>query len=106
MVENLSMPDLLKDVILIYFFCRALPLFFSGIAIFTAEHTEIFIYLQIIILSMKSILKCPKCNQEFEYSWIPGGSLSSIRLGKKRYMRCPKCHKFSLFNVGDTRINE
>jgi len=29
MVENLSMPDLLKDVILIYFFCRALPIFFS-----------------------------------------------------------------------------
>jgi len=76
MVENLSMPDLLKDVILIYYFCRAQQLFFSGIAIFTAEHTEIFIYLQIIILSMKSILNCPKS------------------------------HKFSLFNVGDTRIQE
>ena len=40
MVENLSMPDLLKDVISIYFFCRALPIFFREIAIFTAEHAE------------------------------------------------------------------
>jgi uncharacterized C2H2 Zn-finger protein len=55
---------------------------------------------------MKSKLKCPKCGYEFEYEWIPGASVTSIKLGKKRYMRCPKCHKFSLFNVSDTRIQE
>ena len=31
---------------------------------------------------------------------------TSIRWGKKRYMRCPKCHKWSWFNVWDTRIGK
>lgn len=55
---------------------------------------------------MKSKLKCPKCDHEFVYEWIPGASLTSIRIGKSRYMKCPNCHKRSLFNVWDTRIEE
>jgi predicted nucleic-acid-binding Zn-ribbon protein len=52
---------------------------------------------------MRSKLKCPKCNQEFEYSWIPMVSFLSIRWGKKRYMRCPKCHSFSWFLIYGTQ---
>ncbi|MEA2053263.1 MAG: hypothetical protein U9O90_10700 [Euryarchaeota archaeon] len=55
---------------------------------------------------MKSKLKCPKCGYEFEYKWIPGASVTSIKLGKKRYMRCPECRKFSLFNIVDTKISD
>lgn len=55
---------------------------------------------------MKSKLKCPKCGYEFEYKWIPLASLTSIRWGKKRYMRCPNCHKWSWFNIWDTRIKD
>jgi len=55
---------------------------------------------------MKSKLKCPKCGYEFEYEWIPLASITSIRWGKKRYMRCPKCHKWSWFNIWDTRISD
>ena len=51
-----------------------------------------------------SALTCSKCNQSFEYKWIPGGSFSAIRLGKNRYLKCPLCGKWSNFNVVDTRI--
>ena len=70
-----------------------------------SENYDIFIAITFIIIIMKSKLKCPKCGYEFEYKWIPLASLTSISLGKKRYMRCPKCHKWSWFNVWDTRIS-
>ncbi len=54
---------------------------------------------------MKSKLKCPKCGYEFLYKWIPFASFTSIRWGKKRYIQCPKCHKWSWFNILDTRIS-
>jgi DNA-directed RNA polymerase subunit RPC12/RpoP len=50
-------------------------------------------------------LKCKKCGAEFDYAYLPGGSLTSIRLGKSRYMRCPNCKKWSLFNIVDTRVD-
>ena len=52
-----------------------------------------------------SHLKCTKCNSEFDYAWIPGGSLTSVRLGKSRLIRCPVCKKWSLFNIWDTRVD-
>ena len=56
-------------------------------------------------LHRTSKLVCPKCHQAFIYDWIPGGSFTAVRLGNNnRYMRCPKCHKWSLFDVGSTRI--
>ena len=54
---------------------------------------------------MRSRLRCPRCNYEFEYRWIPLASFTSIRFGKKRYIRCPRCHGWSWFNVWDTRID-
>lgn len=46
-----------------------------------------------------SILKCRKCGFRFNYSFIPGASVSAVRLGSSRYMRCPKCSRFGLFNL-------
>lgn len=47
----------------------------------------------------RSHLRCPKCEREFDYDWIPGASISSVRLGPDRYMSCPLCGKWSMFNV-------
>ena len=50
-------------------------------------------------------LKCPKCNSEFDYEYVPGASFTSIRLGESRFLRCPVCHKWSMFNVWKTRVD-
>ena len=42
---------------------------------------------------------CPKCKQTFDYDFIPGASIYSIRLGNYRYMKCKKCHKGAFFNI-------
>lgn len=47
----------------------------------------------------RSHLRCPKCEREFDYDWIPGASLTSVRLGPDRYMACPLCGKWSMFNI-------
>ena len=52
-----------------------------------------------------SHLKCKKCNSEFDYAFLPGGSFTSLRLGNSRYLRCPVCHKLSIFNIWDTRVD-
>jgi hypothetical protein len=52
----------------------------------------------------RSRLTCPKCHQPFDYDWVPGASLTSVRLGLSRYMACPLCHKWSVFNVYDSLV--
>ena len=52
-----------------------------------------------------SHLKCPKCNAEFDYAYLPLATFTSIRLGNSRYISCPDCHKWSLFNVWNTRVD-
>lgn len=47
----------------------------------------------------RSHLRCPKCDGEFDYDWIPGVSFTAVRLGTKRYMACPKCHRWSTFDI-------
>ena len=58
--------------------------------------------LRIILVSH---LRCKKRGVEFDYSYVPGGSLTSFRLGRSRFMRCPNCKKWSVFNLVDTRID-
>ncbi|MHB8565584.1 MAG: hypothetical protein ACYC7D_04140 [Nitrososphaerales archaeon] len=53
-----------------------------------------------------SKLTCPKCNQTFDYNWVPGGSFTAIRLGRSRYMRCHLCGKWSTFNIFSTRVRQ
>ena len=51
-----------------------------------------------------SRLTCPKCGQSFDYDWVPLASFSAVRLGTSRYLECPLCHKWSTFNIWDTRV--
>jgi hypothetical protein len=48
---------------------------------------------------MRAHLTCPKCHQEFDYDFVPGASVTAIRLGGSHYMPCPLCRKWSLFNI-------
>ena len=47
----------------------------------------------------RSHLRCPKCQQEFDYDWVPGASFTAVRLGPARYMACPLCHHWSTFDL-------
>jgi hypothetical protein len=49
----------------------------------------------------RSQLVCPKCHRSFSYQWVPGYSLTAVRLGKSRYMACPLCRSWSIFNIWD-----
>jgi hypothetical protein len=42
---------------------------------------------------------CPSCRKSFAYRFIPGGFLTSMRLGRYRYMKCRKCKKFAKFDI-------
>ncbi|MGA8542855.1 MAG: hypothetical protein WB947_04860 [Thermoplasmata archaeon] len=42
-------------------------------------------------------MQCSKCGGTFDYEYVPGASLTALRLGNARYMRCPICQKFSKF---------
>lgn len=48
---------------------------------------------------LKTKVTCPRCKESFNYEFVPGASLYSIRLGNYRYMKCSKCGKWGLFNI-------
>jgi hypothetical protein len=54
-------------------------------------------------LVTRSRLTCPKCHQTFDYDYLPGASVTAIRLGSRRYMRCPLCHPWSTFDLSERR---
>lgn len=47
----------------------------------------------------ENTLVCPKCNKQFNYQFVPGASLSSLRLGNSRYMKCPLCGRWSAIKI-------
>ena len=51
-----------------------------------------------------SRLTCPRCSKTFDYRWVPGASLTAVRLGPTRFMRCPLCHQWSDFDIASTRV--
>lgn len=55
---------------------------------------------------MRAHLTCPKCRQEFDYDFIPGASVTAIRLAGRHYMACPLCHRWSLFPVAAGVVQE
>jgi hypothetical protein len=55
-------------------------------------------------LASRVRLDCPKCRQTFDYDFVPGASLTAVRLGTSRYMACPLCHKWSVFDLTTNRI--
>ena len=46
-----------------------------------------------------SKLECGKCGYRFNYEFMPGMSVDSMRLGIDRYMRCPECRRWSRFSL-------
>ena len=52
----------------------------------------------------RSRLTCPKCHQTFDYDYLPGASLTAVRLGRSRYMACPLCHRWSAFDLSAERL--
>ena len=48
-------------------------------------------------LLRRARLTCPKCRGAFDYAFVPGASLTSLRLGRGRYMACPVCRRWSYF---------
>ena len=53
----------------------------------------------------RSRLTCPKCHQTFDHDYLPGASVTAVRLGHSRYMRCPLCHQWSTFDLSANRIS-
>lgn len=51
------------------------------------------------MVGIKTRVTCPKCKETFDYEFIPGASLTAIRLGNYRFMKCRKCGRWALFNV-------
>ncbi len=49
-------------------------------------------------------LRCPHCHQEFDYDFVPGMSVTALRLGTSRHMRCPLCRRWGTFPL--TRSND
>lgn len=56
-------------------------------------------------LPWRSHLKCPKCGREFDYDYVPGASVTAVRLWNRRYMSCPLCHRWSVFKLTETRVS-
>lgn len=52
-----------------------------------------------MVFGLRTKVKCPKCKKTFEYVFIPGGSLTSMRLGRYRYMQCMRCKKYANFDL-------
>ncbi len=52
----------------------------------------------------RSRLTCPKCQQTFDYEWVPGAALTAVRLGSSRYMACPVCHRWSTFDISHAPV--
>jgi DNA-directed RNA polymerase subunit RPC12/RpoP len=65
-----------------------------------------FVFPRVRGLHYTSRLTCPKCKQQFDYGWVPGGSFTAIRLGTERYLRCPHCHGWSTFEMLSTRVKK
>ena len=52
-----------------------------------------------------SHLICPNCGKPFDYSYIPGMSITSLRWMGSRYIKCPTCGQSSWFNLRHTQVD-
>jgi hypothetical protein len=52
-----------------------------------------------MVLGLETKVECPKCKKTFMHTFVPGGAMTSVRLGRYRYMKCPKCKKYSKFDL-------
>ncbi len=55
---------------------------------------------------MRAHLTCKKCHQAFDYDFVPGASVTAVRLGGSRYMACPLCRRWSVFDIRSNIVPE
>ncbi|XES77477.1 MAG: hypothetical protein ACBZ72_01050 [Candidatus Bathyarchaeia archaeon] len=53
-----------------------------------------------------SRLTCPHCRKQFNFHWVPGATLTSLRYGNRRRLHCPYCNMLSTFEIAKTRISK
>lgn len=53
-----------------------------------------------------SRLTCPNCKGKFNFHWIPGATITSLRYRNKRPLKCPYCHVKSTFEIVSTRVSK
>ncbi len=85
---------------MMYLFIIAIPVVVIGIAV------VLYILFPRFGPHYTSKLTCPKCGKTFDYNWVPGGSFTAVRLGRKRYLSCPHCHEWSIYDIKSTRTRK
>jgi hypothetical protein len=53
-----------------------------------------------------SKLVCPNCRKAFNFHWVPGATLTSLRFGNRRRLKCPYCHQVNTFDIASTRVSK
>ncbi|MCL2287807.1 MAG: hypothetical protein FWC33_01300 [Candidatus Bathyarchaeota archaeon] len=53
-----------------------------------------------------SKLGCPNCKRGFNFHWVPGATLTSLRYGNRRRLKCPYCGYVNIFDVASTRVSK
>jgi len=53
-----------------------------------------------------SKLICPECRKAFNFHWVPGATLTSLRYGNRRRLKCPYCGQVNTFEIAKTRVNQ
>jgi phage FluMu protein Com len=52
-----------------------------------------------------SRLVCPNCKKAFNFHWVPGATLASLRFGnRRRRLKCPYCGRVNAFDIASTRV--
>jgi len=52
-----------------------------------------------------SRLICPSCKKAFNFHWVPGATLTSLRYGNRRRLKCPYCRQVNTFDIATTRVS-
>jgi len=53
-----------------------------------------------------SRLVCPMCKKVFNFHWVPGATLTSLRYGNRRRLKCPYCRQVNMFDIASTRVSQ
>jgi phage FluMu protein Com len=53
-----------------------------------------------------SKLFCPICKRGFNFHWVPGATLTSLRYGNRRRLKCPYCGQVNTFDIASTRVSK
>ncbi|MCL2134187.1 MAG: hypothetical protein FWH37_01320 [Candidatus Bathyarchaeota archaeon] len=46
------------------------------------------------------------CKKVFNFHWVPGATLTSLRYGNRRRLKCPYCRQVNMFDIASTRVSQ